>query len=94
MSTNDNRLYGDAIPHSFGLTQPPRLVTTSLRSSRIVVNRLRLGPEQFGLSPRIPPEDTHIVAIYLTPVPDHELLSRGRPFLNRATPEALCGSST
>ncbi|MBV9859348.1 MAG: hypothetical protein JO038_04495 [Alphaproteobacteria bacterium] len=28
-STNDNRLYGDALPHSFGLTHPSRLVTVT-----------------------------------------------------------------
>ena len=83
MSANEDRLYGDAVPHSFGLTHSPRLVTTSLPSSRIVVNRLKLGSAQLGLSPRIPPEDTHIVAIYMTPVEDHELLSRGRPFLRQ-----------
>jgi AraC family transcriptional regulator len=46
-------------------------------------HRLSLGARNFGLSPRIPPEDTFILAIYLNAVPDHELLSRGRTFLRQ-----------
>ena len=81
MTSDNARQYGDAIPHSFGLQRPPRLVTTPLRSSQVVVNRLSLGPHHSGVTPRIPAEDTYIVAIYTTPVEDHELLSRGKRFL-------------
>lgn len=83
MTLERDRQYGDAVPHSFGLTGPPRLATKSFRGDQIVVNHLSIGLEQLGLTPRIPPEDTHIVAIYTTPVEDHELLSHGRTFLRR-----------
>ncbi len=36
-----------------------------------------------GMTPRIPPEDTFIVAMYLTPVENHELWSRGRCWLRQ-----------
>ena len=77
------RVYGDAVAHSFRLRDTPRLLTRSLNSSQIAINRLSLGAAQIGLSPRIRPEDTFIVAIYLTPVPQHELLSHGRPYIRQ-----------
>ncbi len=80
---SNQRSYGDAVAHSFGLAKPPRLMTQSLKSAQIAVSKLDIGPSQLGLSPRIPPEDTFIVAVYMTPVPDHELLSNGRPFIRQ-----------
>ncbi len=80
---SDPRSYGDAVAHSFHLRNTSHLVTQSLKSAQMAMTLLNLGPRQFGLSPRIPPEDTFIVAIYLTPVPDHELLSRGRTFIRQ-----------
>jgi AraC family transcriptional regulator len=73
------RSYGDVIAHSLGIGAPPALRTERLLSSRIAVSRLTVGRAQLGLSPRVPAEDTFILAHYLTDVPHHELLSRGRP---------------
>lgn len=74
-----SRSYGDVIAHSLGIGAPPVLRTERLLSSRIAVSRLTVGRTQLGLSPRVPAEDTFILAHYLTDVPHHELLSRGRP---------------
>src|SRR5271154_3579967 len=38
---------------------------------------------QLGMTPQIPPEDTFIVAMYLTGVPHHELWSHGRPVISQ-----------
>jgi len=73
------RSYGDVIAHSFNIASPPGLLTQRLSSSKIAVSRLSVGRAQLGLSPRVPAEDTFILAHYLTDVPHHELLSRGRP---------------
>ncbi len=80
---SERRQYGDAVARSFGLQDAPHLVTRSLRSMQTAISRLRLGAPQFGLSPRIPPEDTFVLAIYMTEVPDHELLSRGHSFIRQ-----------
>ncbi len=77
------RRYGDAVAHSLRLRNTPQLVTQILKSSQISISRLSIGPEQFGMTPRIPPEDTFILAMYLTKVPTHELLRGGRPFLRQ-----------
>jgi len=74
-----SRSYGDVIAHSLGIGAPPALRTRRLLSSRVAVSRLSVGQAQLGLSPRVPAEDTFILAHYLTDVPYHELLSRGRP---------------
>lgn len=75
----DHRVYGDAVPNSFSIKQSPRLVTGTLRSAQIAINRLSIGDSHFGMSPVIPPEDTFIVAFYLNDLPHHELWSHGRP---------------
>jgi AraC family transcriptional regulator len=75
------RCYGDAVAHSFKLRPSVKFVTRSLGESKIAVSKLSLGVEQLGMSPRIPPEDTFIAAIYLSKVPHHELWSRGRPVI-------------
>jgi AraC family transcriptional regulator len=77
------RQYGDAIAHSFGLTGLPMLRTRPLCQSQVAISRLPIGPEQIGMTPRIPPEDTFIVAMYLTDVPHHELWSHGRCVLRQ-----------
>jgi len=74
-----SRSYGDVIAHSLNIAAPPALLSQGLLSSRIAVNRLAVGRAQLGLSPRVPAEDTFILAHYLTDLPHHELLSRGRP---------------
>jgi AraC family transcriptional regulator len=79
----DRRHYGDSVAHSFHLDEVPYLVTKVLKSAQVAISRLSLDARNFGLSPRIPPEDTFILAIYLTAVPDHELLSKGRTFLRQ-----------
>ena len=76
-----SRFYGDAIAHSLGIRAPPALRTNRLLSSRVAVSHLSVGRAQLGLSPKVPPEDTFILAHYLTDVPHHELLSRGRPII-------------
>lgn len=73
------RAYGDAIAHSFGLTDAPSMASRSLRHGQVSISRLAITERQFGMSPRIPPEDTFIAAFYLTDVRHHELWSRGRP---------------
>lgn len=78
-----SRQYGDAVAHSLGLTPPPMLRTGILRQSPVAISRLSVGPDQFGMTPKIPPEDTFIVAMYLTDVPHHELWSHGRCVLRR-----------
>ena len=80
---NSRRAYGDAVAHSLRLKDSPRLVTQSLKSSQIGISRLSIGPRQFGVTPRIPPEDTFIVAVYLTEVVNHELLRGGKPYLRQ-----------
>ena len=77
------RIYGDAVAHSFGLRNVPSLATRSLRKSQIAVNRLSIGPQQIGMSPQIPVEDTFIVAMYLTEVGYHELWSAGKPLFTQ-----------
>jgi AraC family transcriptional regulator len=77
------RQYGDAVAHSFGLTQMPMLRTQSLRHSQVAFSRLSIGSDQIGMTPKIPPEDTFIVAMYLTDVPHHELWSHGRCVLSQ-----------
>ncbi|WP_187830365.1 helix-turn-helix domain-containing protein [Siccirubricoccus phaeus] len=81
--STERRNYGDAIARSFHLRHMPHFVTRSLRSAQVALSRLRIGPAQFGLSPRVPAEDTFILALYLTTVPEHELYSRGRSFLRQ-----------
>jgi AraC-like DNA-binding protein len=78
-----NRGYGDAVAHSLGLERPPTLVTHSLRSAQIGMSRFSIGEEQLGMSPKIPAEDTFILAIYLNEVPHHELWKRGRPYIRQ-----------
>ena len=73
-----SRSYGDVIAHSFNIAAPPTLLTHRLHSSKVAVSRLSVGRAQLGLSPRVPAEDTFILAHYLTDVPHHEMLSRGR----------------
>ncbi len=82
-SVTADRRYGDAVAHSLGLRATPSLVTRSLKSAQIGINRLSIGPAQLGHTPRIPAEDTFIAAIYLTPVPHHELWSSGRRVLSQ-----------
>ena len=79
----EHRVYGDAVAHSLRLTAPPTLMTRSLQHGQIGMSRFSIGPDHLGMSPRIPPEDSFIVALYLTEVAHHELWSRGRPFLRQ-----------
>ncbi len=74
-----SRSYGDVIAHSLGIAAPPAVRTQALLSASVGVNRLSVGRDQLGLTPRVPSEDTFILAHYLTDLPHHELLSRGRP---------------
>ena len=75
---------GDAVGRSLGLEHAPALATRTLRKSQIGMSRLSIGEGQLGMTPTIPPEDTFVVALYLTGVPRHELWSQGRLFLSRA----------
>jgi len=59
------------------------LRTATLHQSPVAISRLSLGPDQIGMTPKIPPEDTFIVAMYLTDVPHHELWSHGRCVLRQ-----------
>jgi AraC family transcriptional regulator len=80
---SERRAYGDVIGRSFGLKASPRLVTRSLRRSQIAMSRLSIGSEHLGMSQRIPPEDTFVLALYLTGVRRHELWSRGKKILSQ-----------
>jgi AraC family transcriptional regulator len=80
-SMNSRRVYGDAIAHSLGLADAPTIFTKSLKKSQVGMSRLSIGAKHLGMTPRIPSEDTFIVAMYLTDVRHHELWRRGRPFL-------------
>jgi AraC family transcriptional regulator len=75
------RVFGDAVAHSLGLDDAPSLATRSLRRSRIAATRISCGSRQIGMTPQVPAEDTFIVAMYLTRLPQHELWSRGRPLI-------------
>jgi len=77
------RVYGDAVAHSFKLGEPPRLVTRSLANAQIAISRLSIGESQIGLSSVIPPEDTFVVAVYLHDLPYHELWSHKRPIIRQ-----------
>lgn len=77
------RRFGDVVAHSLGLQNVPVLRTQVLQRSHLGVSRLSVGGDPARMTPQIPPEDTFIVAMYLTAVPHHELWSRGRPVLSR-----------
>jgi AraC family transcriptional regulator len=74
----DNRTYGDAVAHSLGLTSAPTRVTRSLRRAQVAMTRISCSTEHLGMTPEIPPEDTFIVAHYLTAVERHELWAGNR----------------
>lgn len=80
---NERRVFGDAVAHSLGLHDAPTLTTRTLRASSIAATRISCGPKQIGMTPQIPPEDSFIVAQYLTRLPYHELWSGGRPMLTQ-----------
>jgi AraC family transcriptional regulator len=80
---NRPRIHGDAVAHSFGLADAPIVSTKSLRKSQVAMSRLSIGMDQTGMSPRIPPEDTFILAMYLTDVQHHELWSHGKPLIRQ-----------
>jgi AraC family transcriptional regulator len=81
MSTQ--RRFGDVVAHSLGLADVPVIRTQVLQRSHLGVSRLSIGGDRAGMTPQIPPEDTFIVAMYLTPVPHHELWSRGRSVISQ-----------
>ena len=80
---NTRRGFGDVVAHSLGLQDVPLIRTQLLRRSQVGITRLSIGDNQLGMTPQIPPEDTFIVAMYLTEVPHHELWSHGRPVISR-----------
>jgi AraC family transcriptional regulator len=80
---NERRVFGDAVAHSLGLHDAPTLTTRTLRASSVAATRISCGPKQIGMTPQIPPEDSFIVAQYLTRLPYHELWSGGRPLLTQ-----------
>jgi len=80
---SERRVFGDAVARSLGLHDAPTLATRTLRASSIVATRISCGPKQIGMTPQIPPEDSFIVAQYLTRLPYHELWSGGRPLLTQ-----------
>ena len=80
---NTRRGFGDAVAHSLGLQDVPIIRTQLLKRSQVGITRLSIGGDQLGMTPQIPPEDTFIVALYLTEVPHHELWSHGRPVISQ-----------
>ena len=83
MKPSMQRAYGDPVAHSLGLHGTPVIRTQALRQSAIGISRLSIGTEQLGLTPTIPPEDSFVLALYLTEVPHHELWRRGRLALSQ-----------
>jgi AraC family transcriptional regulator len=75
--------YGEAVGRSFGLSGCPKLVTRSLRHAQVALSRLSLGHDHMGMSAKIPPEDTFILALYLNDVPSHELWRGRNLYLSR-----------
>jgi AraC family transcriptional regulator len=80
---SSQRRFGDVVAHSLGLQDVPVLRTQVLQRSHLGVSRLSIGADRARMTPQIPPEDTFIVALYLTPVPHHELWSRGRAVISQ-----------
>ena len=80
---SERRMFGDAVAHSLGLHDAPMLTARTLRASSVAATRISCGPKQIGMTPQIPPEDSFIVAQYLTRLPYHELWSGGRPLLRQ-----------
>ncbi len=80
---SERRVFGDAVAHSLGLRDAPILMARTLRASSIAAVRISCGPKQIGMTPQIPPEDSFVVAQYLTRLPYHELWSGGRPLLTQ-----------
>jgi AraC family transcriptional regulator len=80
---SERRMFGDAVAHSLGLHDAPILTARTLRASSVAATRISCGPKQIGMTPQIPPEDSFIVAQYLTRLPYHELWSGGRPLLTQ-----------
>jgi AraC family transcriptional regulator len=80
---NARRGFGDAVAHSLGLQDVPVIRTQLLKRSQVGISRLSIGDDQLGMTPQIPPEDTFIVAMYLTGVPHHELWSHARPVISQ-----------
>ncbi len=77
------RVHGDVVAHSFGLDHAPAVATRSLAKSQVRISRLSFGAAQLGMSASIPPEDTFVLAIYLTDVARHEMWRGGKPYLNQ-----------
>jgi AraC family transcriptional regulator len=80
---SERRVFGDAVAHSLGLHDAPILATRTLRASSVAATRISCGPKQIGMTPQIPPEDSFVVAQYLTRLPYHELWSGGRPLITQ-----------
>jgi AraC family transcriptional regulator len=80
---SERRVFGDAVAHSLGLHDAPMLAIRTLRASSVAATRISCGSKQLGMTPQIPPEDSFIVAQYLTRLPYHELWSGGRPLLTQ-----------
>jgi len=74
----ERRVYGDAVAHSLGVDEVPALKTRSLRTAQVGITRISCGLDQLGMTRTIPPEDTFIIALYLTDVAHHELWSHGK----------------
>lgn len=81
------RRFGDTIANSMGMRNAPAIVTRGLRGSPIAVTRIVCGPEHLGLTLQVPPEDTFILAVYLTRLERHELGKRGQPFIKQGYAE-------
>jgi AraC family transcriptional regulator len=83
IGSGHRRPHLDPIAHSIGLNAAPTMTTLSLRSAQVGISRLSIGADRIGMTPLVPPEDSFIVALYLSDVEYHELWSRGRPVLKR-----------
>jgi AraC family transcriptional regulator len=79
----ERRWFGDPVGRSLGLNDAPSIVARSLRNSQVAATRISCGHSQIGKTPRVPAEDTFIVAMYLTRLEKHQLFSGNRLFLSQ-----------
>ena len=82
-----NWRYGNPVAHSLGLKTAPLLTTRSLPGQQMSATHIICGPEQIGMSARVPREDTFHVSISLTDMPIHEVWSKGRPLISEGWAE-------
>ena len=82
---SERRVFGDAVARASSSDCMMRRHLRHGRCARRASPRRAFPADrrQIGMTPQIPPEDSFIVAQYLTRLPYHELWSGGRPLLTQ-----------